>query len=181
MKDNTLRKFVQTIGYEEGLKVVVDPGIVNPKAFLDEVVNERFANPFIPDTPQRIATDTSQKVGIRFGETIKAYMNKDGLDPTDLVAIPLAIATWCRYLLGIDDKGEKFVISPDPLGDTLQSSLKGIQLGDVSSDIRVILSNDKIFGINLYEINLGEKIEGMFNEMIVGSGAVRRTLEKYIG
>ena len=28
----------------------------------------------MPDTPQRIATDTSQKVGIRFGETIKSYV-----------------------------------------------------------------------------------------------------------
>ena len=30
----------------------------------------------MPDAPQRIATDTSQKVGIRFGETIKSYVVK---------------------------------------------------------------------------------------------------------
>ena len=89
MKDPILRKFVEKIGYEEGLKVVVDPKIISPKEFIDEVVNERFSNPFIPDTPQRIATDTSQKVGIRFGETIKSYARKDDLNPADLVAIPL--------------------------------------------------------------------------------------------
>lgn len=33
----------------------------------------------MPDTPQRIATDTSQKLAIRFGETIKAYMASDEL------------------------------------------------------------------------------------------------------
>lgn len=179
MKDKTLRKFVETIGYEEGLKVVVDPKIVNPKAFLDEVVNERFANPFIPDTPQRIATDTSQKVGIRFGETIKSYVEREDLNPSDLVAIPLAIATWCRYLLGIDDDGKAFDISPDPLGDTLQASLQGIALGDETADIQTILSNEKIFGVNLYKIGLGKKIEKMFLEMIAGKGAVRNTLEKY--
>ena len=180
MKDATLKKFVETIGYAEGLKVVVDPGIISPQKFIDEVVNERFANPFIPDTPQRIATDTSQKVGIRFGETIKSYMKRDDLNPADLTAIPLAIATWCRYLLGIDDDGKEFTLSPDPLLDTLQASIKGVALGDKTSNIQEILSNEKIFGVNLYEVGLGKKIETMFYEMLQGAGAVRSTLEKYL-
>ncbi|WP_160724537.1 mannitol dehydrogenase family protein [Bacillus sp. USDA818B3_A] len=180
MKDETLRKFVEMIGYEEGLKVVVDPGIISPKAFLDEVLNERFSNPYIPDTPQRIATDTSQKVGIRFGETLKSYVEREELNPADLVAIPLAIAAWCRYLLGMDDEGRPFTLSPDPLLETLQSALEGVSLGAQSSNIQSILSNETIFGVNLYEIGLGEKIESIFYEMLAGTGAVRRTLEKYI-
>jgi fructuronate reductase len=44
----------------------------------------------------------------------------------------------------------------------------------------LILSNEAIFGVNLYEIGLGEKIESMFYEMLASTGAVRRTLEKYI-
>lgn len=181
MKDPLLRKFVEKIGYDEGLKVVVDPGIINPREFLDEVINERFSNPFIPDTPQRIATDTSQKVGIRFGETIKAYARREDLNPADLVAIPLAIATWCRYLLGIDDKGNEFTISPDPLAHILQGTLQGVTLGDTTSNVRDIISNKTIFGVDLYEVGLGEKIEKMFYEMLESEGAVRRTLEKYIG
>ena len=58
----------------------------------------------MPDMPQRIATDTSQKVGIRFGETIKSYV-AEGRDLNSLVSIPLAIAGWLRYLLAIDDNG----------------------------------------------------------------------------
>ncbi|MDF1510028.1 mannitol dehydrogenase family protein [Robertmurraya sp. DFI.2.37] len=181
MKDPTLRKFVEQIGYAEGLKVVVDPGIISPKAFLDEVLTERFVNPYIPDTPQRIATDTSQKVGIRFGETLKAYAKREELNPADLTAIPLAIATWCRYLLGIDDAGKEFTLSPDPLLETLQETLAGVSLGAQTSNVKAILSNESIFGINLYEIGVGEKIEGMFHEMLAGPGAVRKTLEKYIG
>ncbi len=180
MKDPTLRKFVEKIGYDEGLKVVVDPEIINPKEFIDEVINERFSNPFIPDTPQRIATDTSQKVGIRFGETIKAYARRDDLNPSTLVAIPLAIATWCRYLVGIDDNGNEFAISPDPLGDTLQGILQGVSLGDITSDVKDIISNKEIFGVDLYEVGLGDKIEEMFYEMLEGRGAIRRTLEKYL-
>ncbi len=180
MKDPLLKKFVEIIGYKEGLPVVVDPGILNPKDFLDEVINERFTNPFIPDTPARIATDTSQKVGIRYGETIKKYVNRDDLDPMELVAIPLAIATWCRYLLGIKDNGEQFLLSPDPLSETLQSILKGVKLGDKKSDIHKILSNKTIFGMDLYVTGLGDKIEKMFYEMTAGKGAVRQTLEKYL-
>ena len=30
----------------------------------------------MPDAPQRIATDTSQKLSIRFGETIKKYIDR---------------------------------------------------------------------------------------------------------
>lgn len=180
MKDDTLRKFVEVIGYKEGLPVVVDPGILSPKQFLDEVLTERFANPFIPDTPQRIATDTSQKVGIRFGETIKSYVRREELDPSALTAIPLAIATWCRYLLGVNDEGESFLLSPDPLLETLQGYLQGASLGDESVNVRPILEDESLFGVALYDIGLGSKIEGMFQEMMAGPGAVRSTLEKYL-
>ena len=53
----------------------------------------------MPDTPQRIATDTSQKLAIRFGETIKAYANAKDLDVADLKLIPLVFAGWLRYLM----------------------------------------------------------------------------------
>ena len=52
------------------MPVVINPEIISPQKFVDEVLNVRIPNPFMPDTPQRIATDTSQKVGIRYGETI---------------------------------------------------------------------------------------------------------------
>ena len=73
MKNPSLKKLVEVIGYKEGLPVVINPGILDPKEFIDTVLNVRIPNPFMPDTPQRIATDTSQKLAIRFGETIKAY------------------------------------------------------------------------------------------------------------
>ncbi len=71
------------------MPVVVNPGILRPEDFLTEVLTVRIPNPFMPDTPQRIATDTSQKLPIRFGETIKAYQASDTLDLADLKMIPL--------------------------------------------------------------------------------------------
>jgi fructuronate reductase len=108
MKDKDLKKLVELIGYGEGMPVVSDPKIIDPLAFIKEVIEVRFPNPFIPDTPQRIATDTSQKIPIRLGETIKAYIARDDLDVKGLVGIPLVIAAWFRYLLGIDDEGKPF-------------------------------------------------------------------------
>ena len=64
MKDPDITALITRLGYGEGLPVVTHPGILEPKDFIDEVVKERLPNPFMPDAPQRIATDTSQKVAV---------------------------------------------------------------------------------------------------------------------
>lgn len=183
MSDELLKKLVNKIGYDEGLPVVINPGIIAPEAFIKEVLEKRLPNPYIPDTPQRIATDTSQKVGIRFGETIKAYCSRPDLEVKNLKYIPLVIAGWCRYLMGVDDNGNEMQLSPDPLLDELKGYLKGIRLGQAENaeeGLKYILSNKKLFGSDLYEVGLGEKIENYFKEMISGIGAVRATLKKYL-
>lgn len=183
MRDTELNKLVHKIGYEEGMPVVVNPGVLDPKGFIKAVLELRLPNPFMPDAPQRIATDTSQKLPIRFGETIKAYKESDNLEVSDLTLIPLTIAGWCRYLMGVDDNGNAFTPSPDPLLSELQEYVKEIKLGDTKlaeNVLRPILSNEKIFAVNLYEVGLGEKVEGMFLEMIAGTGAVRTSLKKYL-
>ena len=183
MKDPALKKLVEKIGYEEGMPVVVNPGILKPEDFIKQVVEVRLPNPYIPDTPQRIASDTSQKVGIRFGETIKAYRDRADLDPKNLKYIPLVIAGWCRYLMGIADDGNAMELSPDPLLDELKKYVANIKLGtteQLGDALKPIVINEEIFGVNLYAIGLGEKIEGYFTEMISGTGAVRGTLEKYL-
>ena len=183
MKDPALRHLVERTGYDEGLKVVVDPVVLNPKAFLDECIKVRFPNPAIPDTPQRIACDTSQKMPIRYGETIKAYVDNTDLSVKDLKAIPLVIAGWCRYLMGIDDKGDLFTVSADPMLPQLQDVLKNLKLGQpeypVHTYLKPILSNTNIWQQDLYEVGLGEKIEADFAKMIAGKGAVRKMLEDY--
>ncbi len=182
MKDEDLVKLVTRLGYVEGLPVVVDPKILSPKAFIDEVMHERLPNVFMPDDPRRIATDTSQKVGIRFGETIKSYV-AEGRDLSELVSIPLAIAGWMRYLLGVGDDGEAIEISADPMKDALREKLAGIELGKPETykgQLREILANEVIFGSDLCKIGLADRIEQMFIEELAGPGAVRATLRKYL-
>ncbi len=181
MKDPELTKLVNRLGYVEGLPVVTDPGIISPKEFIDEVVKKRLPNPFMPDAPQRIATDTSQKVGIRFGETIKSYAALGRTN--ELKAIPLAIAGWLRYLLGVDDNGEPIEISADPLKDELCSKLVGIELGKPESytgQLKDILSNETIFGSDLCALGMDKLIEEIFVKEISGKGTVRETLKEYL-
>ncbi|WP_349763347.1 mannitol dehydrogenase family protein [Fusobacterium sp. SYSU M8D902] len=178
-----LNKLIKNIGYGEALKVVESPKILDPKAFIDEVIDERFANPYIPDQPERIATDTSQKVGIRYGETLKAYLDSKELNISDIKYIPLVYAGWFRYLLGIDDNGCQRSISPDPMLTMLQEKLSGIEFGKPETyqgQLREILKNKMIFGVDLEEIGLAETVEKYFVEMLVGPEAVNNTLKKYL-
>ena len=182
MKDKELDKLARRLGYIEGLPMVDDPGILSPKAFLDELMAERFPNPYLGDTSARIAVDISQMVAIRFGETVKAYLAK-GEDTSSLIAIPLAIAGWLRYLLGVDDEGKEMELSPDPMIPYMKEALSGIVFGQPESltdQLKPVLSNTHLFGVDYYAAGLGEKIEGLVREEIAGPGAVRKTLEKYL-
>lgn len=182
MKDGDLVKLVNGIGPSEGMKVVCDPGILSPDDFVREVIEERLTNVFIPDTPQRIACDTSQKVGIRYGETIKSYVKKYGTAES-LRYIPLAIAGWLRYLLAVDDNGNEFELSPDPMLEELRGNLEGIRFGEpesVGNRLRPILSNESVFGCNLYDAGIGERVEELFAGEIAGKGAVRATLKENV-
>ena len=182
MEDTELSRLVDTMCYQEAMPVVVDPGVIDPKDFAEAVLKLRLPNPFMPDTPQRIACDTSQKLPIRFGETIKFYQQREDLDPKNLTLIPLVLAGWCRYLMGIDDRGKEFEQSPDPRLDEMKTYVKDIALGDtdIHAALQPILSDATIFAVDLYEAGLGEKVEEMFIELIAAPGAIRATLKKYL-
>lgn len=181
--DSDMMKMARMVAYDEGLPVAPNPGILSPKAFTDELFDSRFPNEYLGDTNLRLAVDVSQMVGIRFGETIKAYVEKFG-DASRLTAIPLGIAGWLRYMLAIDDEGNRYELAPDPMNEELQAQLKDITVGKpetFTDQLKPILSNERIFFTDIYKTGLGEKIETMFREMLAGPGAVKATVHKYIG
>ena len=182
MHDPELSRLARQVGYAESLPVVEDPGIISPKAFIDEVINERFPNAYLGDTSQRICTDVSQGVAFRFGETTKAYMAKEGT-AAKLVGIPLAIAGWLRYLLAVDDKGETYPLAPDPMVPELTEQLRAVKVGQpdtLTDQLKPILANANIWGVDLYAAGIGDKVETIFREELAGPGAVRATLKKYL-
>jgi len=182
MQDDDLRAFIQKIGYMEAMPVVTDPGVLNPYEFIGAVINRRLPNPFMPDAPQRIAMDTSQKLPIRFGETLKKYIAR-GLDKSNLVLIPLTLAGYARYLKGLKDDLTAFEPSPDPMLAELQAIVAPLEIGKADQDwspLRKLYSRKDVFGLDLYEAGFGAQIEGMVKELFAGKGAVRQTLHKYV-
>ena len=177
-----MMKMARMIAYDEGLPVVPNPGILSPQAFVDELFHDRFPNEYLGDTNMRLSVDVSQMVGIRFGETIKAYVKKFG-DASRLTAIPLGIAGWLRYMLGVDDEGNTYELAPDPMNEEIQEQFKDIVVGKpetFTNQLKSILSNERLFFTDLYKDGVGEKIETMFREMLAGQGAVKATIHKYV-
>lgn len=183
MTNPDLVALVKQVGYNEDLPVVKNPKIIDPKSFIDEVINKRLPNKNIPDTPQRIASDSSQKIPIRYGVTLKHYLD-EGKSTDNLKAIPLIIAGWCRFLMAIKDDGTAFTPSFDPLLDKLQPYVENISLGDTvdaHAVLKPILTNKQIFPTDLEVAGLTSKIEAYFTEMIAGKGAVAKTLHEELG
>ena len=112
----------------------------------------------------------------------KAYVASDELDVAKLKRIPLVFAGWLRYLMGVNDNGEKFELSPDPLLETVCPYVAGLELGKAADAeaLKPLLEDAKIWGVNLYEVGMAEKVVGYLTEMIAGPGAVRATLQKYV-
>ena len=102
----------------------------------------------------------------------------------NLEGVPMTIAGYLRYLMAVDDQGQPFELNPDPMNEELHGALSSLKFGDPSSlkdQAKPILSNARIWGVNLYEAGIGEKIESNLREMLEGPGAVRRTLHKHTG
>ena len=136
----------------------------------------------MPDMPQRIATDTSQRSASALARPSRAT------SPRARPEQPWSPFLWpspvgLRYLLAIDDNGNAFEVSADPLKDELQAKLSGIEFGKpetVTDQLDGILSNASIFGSDLTKTVLADKIKAYFKAEIVGAGAVRKTLHEAV-
>ena len=184
MKDPALVRLALSVGYQEGLPVVTHPGVLDPEQFLREVVTLRIPNPYLPDTPQRIATDTSQKLPVRFGETLKAWLARPDLSVRDLVWIPLVFAGWLRYLLAVDDAGNPFSPSPDPRLAQLSGILKDFHPGirpdtdEICRKLSGLFADASLWGVDLNACGLSRKVAENFGRMLAGPGAVRELLQE---
>ena len=86
--------------------------------------------------------------------------------------------------MGVNDNGDAFELSSDPLLESVCPVVAGFKLGEeaeVEETLRPVLENAEIFGVNLYEVGMAELVCRYFREMLAGKGAVRSTLEKYAG
>lgn len=182
MKDPLLVELISRLSYDEGMKVVVNPGIIQPKAFLKEVIEVRFPNPYIPDSPVRILSDTSQKLPVRFGETLKSYDASETLDVKDLLIIPLVFAGWLRYLAGVSDKGLAYELSPDPLIASL-GDFTNRAIGQPADEaiVQQLLIDARLFGLDLVQVDLANTVNTYYQRMMREENAVVQLLEEILG
>ncbi len=175
MENRALRSFAKAVAYE-CIPAVDDPKVISPAEFLDVVLEKRLPNPAIPDSPQRIASDTSQKIPVRFGPAIKYHLGRGSAE--SLEAIPFVIALWFRYLTGIDDIHGSFELSPDPRMQELKLDASS-GFDDVLPKIRKIISDDSIFGTDLSGTVMERKILSFFLET-EETGMIEANLRSFI-
>lgn len=56
MKEPQMKRLVERVGYDEGLPVVIHPGILEPKEFIDMVLNIRIPDPLLESLQTYFAT-----------------------------------------------------------------------------------------------------------------------------
>ena len=93
-------------------------------------------------------------------------------------------AGWLRYLMAVDDAGNTFEPSPDPLLEKAMGFVKDIKLGEkdeakVKAAVLPLLKDATIFGTDLEAVGLSDRIVSYFMELIEGLGAIRKTIDKY--
>ena len=74
-------------------------------------------------------------------------------------------------------------LSPDPMIPYLKEQISGLVYGrpeSLTNQLKDLLSNESIFGADLYRAGIGDTIEEMVRRQMEGPGAVRRTLQEYL-
>ena len=83
--------------------------------------------------------------------------------------------------MGVDDEGKEFAPSPDPLLEELQGYVKNVKLGSALTETdkenaAKLLARKDVFAVDLNEIGLADRIIRLFEELVKGPGAVRKTV-----
>ena len=132
MRDDTLRRYMQALmDRETGPTLPPVPGI--DLALYKATLIERFANPTIKDTVERVNTDAPLNVLV---DPIRDRLKQGG--SVELLA--LALAAWMRRMRGEDEAGQPIEIR-HPLADALRA--KAIEGG---GDPAPMLGIERLFG-----------------------------------
>ena len=109
MADPPLRQFVRHFLTVEAQPMVPAVSGIDLDRYVDGLI-ERFSNPQIGDQISRLCLDGSAKFPKFLLPTVRAQLAIDG----PVGASALALAGWCRYLLGLTESGNQLVRSADP-------------------------------------------------------------------
>jgi fructuronate reductase len=103
----------------------------------------RFANPELHHSVHQIANDGSQKISQRWVPSIQAQRRAGA----SIEHLALAAAAWCRFLRGVDERGQAYAIH-DPIAAQLQE-LARRHAFDNAATTTALLSLPAIWGDTL--------------------------------
>jgi len=136
-----------------------------------DVLLERFANPSIKDQVQRLAEDGSTKTSTTWAPVILDHI----ADKRDTPLMALAVASWIRYMAGVDDLGNPITIT-DPRADELKPlAIKALQKRDVLPFIKATLGED-IAASSRFVKSVGVWYKRLLSE---GAGRVLGSLDQF--
>ncbi len=132
MADPLLSRYMAALmDRETGPTLAPVPGI--DLASYKQTLIERFANPAIKDTVERVNTDAPLNVLV---DPIRDRLKAGG----DVELLSLALAAWLRRMRGVDEQGQPIAIR-HPLGDLLAE-----KAAEGGSDPRPMLAIEQLFG-----------------------------------
>ena len=106
---------------------------------------ERFSNPNLKHKTAQIAMDGSQKIPQRMAKSLQFHLDNN----TDFKWLALGIASWIRFISGIDEQGNEIKIH-DPMAKTLRKicNTHGLNPSIVTSLLSLEIIFDPIIGQN---------------------------------
>ncbi len=110
--DDGIAALLRTFMAQDSAPLLDPPADVDLAAYQATVL-ARFANPYVPDTVLRVAHDGAAKLPV-FHRAIAQGLLEHGRDPRRTA---LLLATFRRYLTGVDDAGESFAVQEPHLSE----------------------------------------------------------------
>jgi len=167
IKDPEFRLYIQELMDEEITPILVHiPGVSFDE--YKRTLIQRFSNPSIKDHLNRICMDSSSRIPKFVLPTIVEQLKRKG----NIKKLSLIVASWFRFLTGIDEDGNEFEIK-DPMGKKLREYAKA---GGYNPD--KLLSIKELFGDLSNSLEFREEVSKALKSLYL-NGA-RATLRDYI-
>lgn len=140
MQDENYRLAARTLMLDEQAPTLNVPDI-DLTAYADSLI-ARYANPALKHRTWQIAMDGSQKLPQRMLDSVRWHLSHG----SSFELLALGVASWMRYVGGIDEQGNHIEIS-DPLLAEIQTVVNGSSQG--VNRVDALLSLTAIFGHDL--------------------------------
>lgn len=132
-------------------------------AYADSLI-ARYKNRAIRHRTYQIATDGTQKLPQRWLDSIRWHLRQG----SRFELLALCVASWMRFVKGVDEQGEAFLIN-DPLQHELAQLVSNSAEGE--QRIAALLSLKEVFGDDLPDNSLFRERVSHYYQLILESGA----------